>query len=172
MKRALSLFLVATCAAACGNSVNLIDVLGGPDPVVTPSPTPTPSPTATPGSPGQSDVASLVVLVFGYGCAPGTPEPNHADGVIPAGCSSASLTATPKQANGEDAKNHGSAISWSVAGSPPSGVVVDPDPNNPLFNRIVRVASPRVAATVTLTATLVAPDGRVWTASKVVTVAP
>ena len=164
----LSLLLaLAFLAGTFACNVNKIDI-NDPTPA-TPTPVPTPTPTPTPASPA-SDVAGMVVLVYGYDC-PSVPQPSHGDGVIVAGCNSAAVTATPKNAKGDDAVNHGSQIAWSVAVSPAGSAIVEPGEENPLFNRVVRVTSPRQAATVTLTATLVDPDRRVWTASKTVRVA-
>lgn len=169
MRRVIVAVLV-TFLAGCGFNWNENTV--NPTPVPTPSATPTPGPTPTPSPTTTSDVSSLVVLVFGYSCNVGVPEPSHGDGVITTGCNEAALTATPKAANGDDAKLHGNNITWSTNVVPLGGARVEPDPNNPLFNRLVKVGTPRVAAQVTLTASLVDPVGKLFTATKTVTIVP
>jgi hypothetical protein len=175
-----ALIVLALSMAACelpgsGDDTTIINTAtnnNGPTALPSP-PLPVPTPSAIPGT---SDVASMIVLVYGYTCQPGIPDPNHAAGVIPQGCSAAQLTATPKRADGSDATNHGINITWSVVPAPDGnfpGQVV-PQDNNPLFNREVNALNGgvRVPGSVTLTATLIAPDGRKFEASKVVTVAP
>lgn len=130
-----------------------------------------PNPSPSPGTGGPSDVKALAIFVFGYDCAAGTPEPSHGDGVITHPCTAAHLTATPKSAAG-DAVNHGDNITWSIAASPSNVAEVEPDPNNVLFNRIVRVKTPRVSGAVTLTARLIAPDGTAFEASKTILIVP
>jgi hypothetical protein len=133
---------------------------------------PSPSPSVSPGATnGVSDVASMAIFVFGYDCAAGVPEPNHSAGVIVAGCREAALTATPKQADGKtDAVLHGNNIAWSVTGDT-NALSVREDPANPLFNRKVGVIDPRRAgASVTVTAVLLAPDGKRFEASKTITI--
>lgn len=172
---ALAAGLAACTLPGGGDETTIVNTAtnnNGPTAVPTGPPTPLPSP----GVPGASDVASMIVLVYGYTCQPGTPDPNHAAGVIPPECSAAQLTATPKRADGSDATNHGINITWSVVPAPDGnfpGQVV-PQDNNPLFNREVNALNGgvRVPGSVTLTAKLIAPDGREFQASKVVTVAP
>jgi hypothetical protein len=136
---------------------------------------PSPSPSASPSVPGPvsgvSDVASMAIFVFGYSCATGVPQPQHSPGIIEPGCDEAALTATPKQADGKtDAVNHGNNITWSVVGDE-NALRVFPDPANVLFNRKVAVIAPRrPGASVTLTAVLLAPDGKRFEASKTISI--
>ena len=78
-----------------------------------------------------------------------------------AGCNnSAAVTATPKNAKGDDAVNHGSQIAWSVAVSPAGSAIVEPGGRTHSSTASFASLLPRQAATVTLTATLVDPDRR------------
>lgn len=180
MKKHLSLAFVAVLAlfmatAACDLNLNQ-NTINEPDPVASPSPapSPSPSPSASPSPAAASDVASMIVLVYGYTCSGGV-SPNHAAGIIPAECSAAQLTATPKKADGSDAVNHGNNITWTVSPAPDGnfpGQVV-PQVNNPLFNREVNAkdaSGKRVPGSVIVTANLIDPAGKAFTASKVVTV--
>lgn len=134
-----------------------------------------PGASPSPGGGGPSDVNALAIFVYGLDCTGGPREP--AGDEIPADCTGLSLTATPKtgkDGNGDgksdDAVNHGSAITWSAAVTPPDAADVSPHPANTLFNRYIKVRTPRKQGSVTLTANLVAPDGRTFNAVKTITI--
>jgi hypothetical protein len=159
----LLVVLLALVIGACNlNNIKIND----PSPLPTPSPTATPaaSPTPTPSS-GSSDVASMVIFVYGYSCAPGITAPENSSFRLPMGCR-ASATATPKRADGTDATNHGNQISWA-----PGTAVADVEPHelNPLFNRVI---TPRALGQITLFAVLVDPAGRRHEAARTITVVP
>jgi hypothetical protein len=140
-----------------------------------PTPTPTPITIPSPGG-GVSDVNALGIFPYGLDCTGGPRDPVGDE--IPADCSGMSVTATPKTGRDEngdgkpdDARNHGNNITWASPLMSPSGnAEVTPHPANPLFNRYVKVTTPRRPGTVTLNSTLVAPDGRTFTAVKVITI--
>jgi hypothetical protein len=139
------------------------------------SPSPVPSAPASPGPPagGVSDVAKLIVLHYDnadQGCKlAGQPF------VIPAGCKSIHVTATPKQADGKDAIHHGRRLTWTANGIPvPDGdeddcvdigkALVCGGLSEPKFNRTITRKGAGPCGVILLEAKLIAPDDRVFTA--------
>lgn len=163
-------FLALVVALAAGAACNFNWNQNAPSPI--PSASPSPSPSASPTSgPQTSDVASMAIFAYGFRCAPGTPEPSHFEAIIPPACTEVALTATPKQTDGKtDAKQHGQNLSWDFDVSPLNAATVVAGPENLVFNRTVKVATPRVPGSVVFTAKLVAPDGNVHVATKTVTI--
>jgi hypothetical protein len=60
-------------------------------------------------------IDSIRVGFFGINCGRGNPVPRNGEKILPRGCRGY-VTATPKQANGDDvpASNHGPNIEWFV----------------------------------------------------------
>lgn len=96
-----------------------------PSPTPTaPSPSPVPSPVSTIPSPSPvpsneplapNTIDSIRVGFFGINCGRGVPVPRNGERILPRGCRGY-VTATPKQANGDDvpAAVHGPNIEWFV----------------------------------------------------------
>jgi hypothetical protein len=83
-----------------------------PSPVST-VPSPSPVPSNEPLAPNTID--SIRVGFFGINCGRGVPVPRNGERILPRGCRGY-VTATPKQANGDDvpASVHGPDIDWFV----------------------------------------------------------
>lgn len=144
MKSRLVAVLLAAAALGCGSDPSTPDaadvapIAAPPTPAPTPAPAPTPTPTPSPQATGPSDVAYLLLLNYGK-CVPGRPF------VITPRCPYIEATATPKQANGLDARRHGKNLVWRVngvvipddaAGIDVGCVLVAAGPNDMTFNRV------------------------------------
>lgn len=150
-----------------------------PSPTPSSSPTPQPTPTSTP-SPGESDVNKLLLLNYGK-CKLGQPFVFYLND--PA-CKELLATATPKSSadcDGKacDATQHGRDLFWVVTLGTRSWAVddvdavdigcavVSPGPVEMTFNRTIIGSSP---CTFTLTAILIDPAGKRFTATQTVVV--
>lgn len=137
----------------CGNST-----------VTAPSPSPSPGPT------GDNGVAGFAIFCYGFGTPEGKPEPNHNLCALPVGYPSIAVTASPKNSKGEDIPEPGDktsekVIDWTFTVSPAGAATLQVQASN-RFNAQVIPASPRVAATFTLTAKYVDPKGGTHDADK------
>lgn len=88
-------------------------------------------------SPGASDVKEVRVGIFGQVCPAGVTRPNNSERIIKVGCT-ASITATPRRADGSDACEpegtcSASDVTWEVSASAPG--VVDVRIPSVNFNR-------------------------------------
>ena len=157
-------FAVTLLAAAC--TFNWNDNSTSPNPIPTPAPTfaPTPGATAVP----KSDVSSVAIFLYGQTCKNGVVPPDNALFTVPMSCI-ADVTATPKQASGADSQQHGAKISWTPIGESHPVANVYPHPANPEFNRSI---VPKTPGTISLQATLVAPDGSVHVGARTLTIVP
>lgn len=172
------LIMLAAFAALTGcfdQNGCLTQTQSGPTVVVNPPPTPAPSPapSASPTAvPGASDVDHMSLFQVGAPtCLPGNPQP--ADYTIAPYCTELRITATPKQRddhNGDgkadDALNHGDDLTWDVSNC--SVALVVPDSASPVFDRDVKVRSPRQTGTCVLRATLRDPAGKIHEASRTI----
>lgn len=90
-------------------------------PAATPTPVPTQAATATPGPTATATPAAIGAIhhirvgFYGINCPGNQPVPNNGAKLLPVGCKGF-VTATPKQANGDDvpASVHGSDIDWEL----------------------------------------------------------
>lgn len=161
--------VLASIASVVGCNLNLNESPIGPTyapapTAVTPTPTPVPQVKVTPTA---NDVSSMAIFLYGYTCPSDvTPPTNNALFKVPLKCS-ADLTATPKNASGVDAQDHGDKITWAPDETDVARIT--PHPSNPLFNRVF---TPKKVGTFTATATLITPDGRVITATRSIEVTP
>lgn len=145
--------------------------LGNVCPETKPCAPPSPVPSSTPPPvTGESDVASCVVLH--YDAADGAAGCKIAGSpfVIPAGCKGRAIhvTATPKNAQGKDARIHGRDLTWYVGGvlSPDNVdtevdgcLVVRSDGEERTFNREIEQIG-KCSRPVPIYAVLNAPDGK------------
>lgn len=122
-----------------------------------------PSPSPSPGQGGDNVVAGFAIFCYGFGTPEGKPEPNHGACVLPVGYPEIAVTASPKDSKGIDIPSPGDqtdakVIDWDFAVTPANAATLAVDGKN-RFNARVIPASPRVAATFTLTAHYTDPKG-------------
>lgn len=145
-----------TCTAGNNSNVNCGNV------------TPAPSPSPLPGA--DNEVNSLLVTCYGFGAAPGQPEPNHGVCALPPGYPAIDITASPKNKAGADIPRPGpqtdSAImDWTFAVNPTGAATLVVKSEN-RFNAVITPAGARVPAAFTATATYHDPEGKEWKTSK------
>lgn len=154
-----------TCVLTVTGDGNVIIGVCGRDTTIT---APSPSPSAAPG--GDNTVAGFAIFCYGFGTPEGKPEPNHGACVLPAGYPEIAVTASPKDAKGIDIPSPGDitdpkVIDWDFAIVPAGAASLVVDGAN-RFNARVVPASPRVAASFTLTAHYADPKGGKHDATK------